>query len=197
MAGFRDFMFDQPPGRGGADSSLPSRTLSFTELSDQLEWLNRQLDDRTDKLDVLHSLMRAESARKKLMPSVLPIDGAWQSSTFGWRIDPFNAARAFHEGMDLIAPPGTSVLAAASGVVIGAEFHAQYGNMVEIAHGNGLVTRYGHLSKSLVKVGDIVSSGGKIGEVGSTGRATGPHVHFEVRQNGAPLNPMRFLRSRG
>jgi murein DD-endopeptidase MepM/ murein hydrolase activator NlpD len=199
VAGFKpqDFMFDQPPARGGADSSLPAYPLSLNDLNRQVDLLSRKMEDRTDKLGVLDSVMMVDSAKKKLVPSVLPIDGGWFSSNFGWRIDPFSAANAFHEGMDFMAQAGTPVRAAAGGIVINAEFHSQYGNIIEIAHGNGLITRYGHLSKRLVKIGDVVLSGATVGEVGSTGRATGPHLHFEVRQNGAPLNPMRFLRLRG
>ncbi len=195
-AGFKpqEFMFDQPPGRGGAESSIPTHDLSLGDLNRQVELLGRQMADRTDKLGILDSLMIVDSARKKLLPSILPVEGGWYSSNYGWRIDPFNGVRAFHEGMDFMAETGTQARAAAGGVVAYADAHAQYGNMIEIDHGNGLITRYAHLSKRLVKVGDVVLSAGIIGQVGSSGRATGPHLHFEVRQNGAPLNPMRFLR---
>jgi murein DD-endopeptidase MepM/ murein hydrolase activator NlpD len=195
-AGFKpqDFMFDQLPARGGAVSSLPTYDLSLGDMNRQVDILTKQMDDRTEKLGVLDSLMIVDSAKKKLLPSVLPVDGGWYSSNFGWRIDPFNGMRAFHEGMDFMAEVGTDAHAAAGGVVAYSDFHPQYGNMIEIDHGNGMVTRYAHLSKRLVKVGDVVLSGGIIGKVGSTGRATGPHLHFEVRQNGVPLNPVRFLR---
>ncbi len=195
-AGFKpqEFMFDQPPARGGAVSTLPTYDLSLGDLSRQVDLLTKQMDDRTEKLGILDSLMLVDSAKKKLLPSVLPVEGGWYSSNYGWRIDPFNGVRAFHEGMDFMAEVGTRAHAAAGGVVIYSDFHPQYGNMIEIDHGNGLITRYAHLSKRLAKIGDVVLSGGKIGQVGSTGRATGPHLHFEVRQNGAPLNPARFLR---
>jgi murein DD-endopeptidase MepM/ murein hydrolase activator NlpD len=195
-AGFKpqEFMFDQPPGRGGAVSTLPAYDMSLGDLNRQVDLLNRQMDDRTEKLGVLDSLLIIDSAKKKMLPSVLPIEGGWYSSNYGWRIDPFNSMRTFHEGMDFMAEVGTPAHAAAGGVVIFSDFHPQYGNMIEIDHGNGLITRYAHLSKRMVKAGDVVLSGGNIGQVGSTGRATGPHLHFEVRQNGAPLNPVRFLR---
>ena len=99
--------------------------------------------------------------------------------------------------MDFMAEIGTPAYAAAGGVVIYSDLHSQYGNMIEVDHGNGLITRYAHLSKRLAKIGDVVLSSGEIGQVGSTGRATGPHLHFEVRQNGAPLNPSHFLRLPG
>ncbi len=195
-AGFKpqDFMFDQAPARGGAVSTLPTYDLSLGDLGRQVDVVNQQVDDRGEKLGILDSLMIFDSAKKKLLPSVLPVDGGWYSSNFGWRIDPFSGVRAFHEGMDFMAEVGTPAHAAAGGVVIYSDFHAQYGNMIEIDHGNGLITRYAHLSRRLVKTGDVVLSGSMIGRVGSTGRATGPHLHFEVRQNGAPLNPARFLR---
>ena len=195
-AGFKpqEFMFDQPPGRGGAVSSMPAYNLSLGDINRQVDLLTRQMDDRTEKLGILDSLMIVDSAKKKLLPSVLPIEGGWYSSNFGWRIDPLNGMRAFHEGMDFMAEAGTPTRAAAGGVVSYSDFHPQYGNMIEIDHGNDLITRYAHLSKRLVKVGDVVLSVGNSGQVGSTGRATGPHLHFEVRQNGAPLNPVRFLR---
>ena len=198
-AGFKpqEFMFDQAPARGGAVSNLPTYDLSLGDLSRQVDLLTQQMDDRTEKLGILDSLMIFDSAKKKLLPSVMPVEGGWYSSNFGWRIDPFNGVRAFHEGMDFMAEIGTPAYAAAGGVVIYSDLHPQYGNMIEVDHGNGLITRYAHLSKRLAKIGDVVLSGGEIGQVGSTGRATGPHLHFEVRQNGAPLNPSHFLRLPG
>lgn len=195
-AGFKpqEFMFDQAPGRGGANSTLPTYDLSLDDLNRQVDLLTQQVDDRTEKLGILDSLMIVDSAKKKLLPSASPVEGGLFSSNFGWRIDPFNGKRAFHEGMDFMAKAGAAARAAAGGVVISSEFHPQYGNMVEIDHGNGLITRYAHLSKRDVKVGDVVLSRGKIGAVGKTGQSTGPHLHFEVRKNGSPLNPARFLR---
>jgi murein DD-endopeptidase MepM/ murein hydrolase activator NlpD len=198
-AGFKpqEFMFDQQPGRGGAPSSLPTYDLSLGDLTQQINLLTRQMEDRTEKLGILDSLMIVDSAKKKLLPSILPIEGGWYSSNYGWRIDPITGVRAFHEGMDFMAEMGTPARAAAGGMVIYSDFHSQYGNMIEIDHGNGLITRYAHLSKRLVKNGDVVMSGSTVGAVGTTGRSTGPHLHFEVRQNGAPLNPVQFLRLPG
>ena len=195
-AGFKpqEFMFDQAPGRGGAISTLPTYDLSLGDLSRQVDLLSEQMDDRTEKLGILDSLMIGDSAKKKLRPSESPVEGGLFSSNFGWRIDPFSGTRAFHEGMDFMAKSGTPAHAAAGGVVISSEFHPHYGNMIDIDHGNGLITRYAHLSKREVKIGDVVLSRGKIGAVGNTGQSTGPHLHFEVRQNGTPLNPARFLR---
>ena len=199
LAGFRphDLMFGQTPGQGGAPSAIPSQDLSFGDLTRQLDALTRDLDDRGDKLGVLESTYTAESARKKLIPTVLPVQAGWNSSTYGWRIDPFTGQRAFHEGVDFLAEHGTPIRAAAGGVVVYSDFHPQYGNMVEIDHGNELVSRYAHASKRLVKAGDVVLSGALIAEVGRSGRSTGTHLHFEVRHRGVPQNPAHFLRGPG
>jgi murein DD-endopeptidase MepM/ murein hydrolase activator NlpD len=199
LAGFKpqDLMFDQIPGRGGALSTLPAYDLSLGDFARQVEQLTHQLDERGDRLGVLESLFTVDSARKKLVPTMVPVEGGWYSSNFGWRLDPFSGQRAFHEGIDFMAEQGTPVRAAAGGVVVQAEYHPQYGNMVEIDHGNELITRYAHASRMLVKTGDVVQMGARIAEVGRTGRATGTHLHFEVRQRGAPRNPMQFLRLPG
>jgi murein DD-endopeptidase MepM/ murein hydrolase activator NlpD len=198
-AGFKpqDLMFGERPGRGGAVSTLPSHDLSLGDFTEQLELLTRQVDDRSDKLGILDSLFTVDSAKKKLIPTMLPVEGGWYSSNFGWRIDPFTGQRAYHEGIDVMAETGTPFYAAAGGVVIFSGWHPQYGNMIEIDHGNGLITRYAHASKRLVKIGDLVVRGVEIGKIGKTGRATGSHLHFEVRRRGAAVNPKQFLRLPG
>lgn len=199
LAGFKpqDLMFNEVPGRGGAISSVPSQNLSLGDFTQQVDLLTRQLEDRGDKLGLLESMLTLESARKKLIPTKLPVEGGWYSSNFGWRIDPFTGQRAFHEGIDFMAEDGTPIYAAAAGVVVYSEFHPQYGNMIEIDHGNDLISRYAHASKRLVKVGDVVLRGTRIAEVGRTGRATGSHLHFEVRERGAARNPAQFLQLPG
>ena len=199
LAGFRpqDLMFGHTPGQGGAVSSVPSQDLSLGDLTRQLEALTRQVEDRGDKLGVLESLFTQDSARRKLVPTILPVQAGWHSSNYGWRIDPFSGQQAFHEGIDFLADQGTGVHAAAGGVVVYSDFHPQYGNMIEIDHGNDLVSRYAHASKVFVKTGDVVLSGARIAEVGRTGRATGTHLHFEVRHRGVPQNPTQFLRLPG
>lgn len=199
LAGFKpqDLMFNEIPGRGGAISSVPSQNLSLGDFTQQVDLLTRQLEDRGDKLGLLESMLTLESARKKLIPTKLPVEGGWYSSNFGWRIDPFTGQRAFHEGIDFMAEDGTPIYAAAAGVVVYSEFHPQYGNMIEIDHGNDLISRYAHASKRLVKVGDVVLRGTRIAEVGRTGRATGSHLHFEVRERGAARNPSQFLQLPG
>ena len=199
LAGFKqqELMFNEIPGQGGAMSSVPSQNLSLGDFTKQIDVLTFQVEDRGDKLGLLESMYTLDSARKKLTPTKMPVEGGWYSSNFGWRIDPFTGQRAFHEGIDFMAESGTPIRAAAAGVVSYSALHPQYGNMVEIDHGNDLVTRYAHASKRLVKVGDVVLPGTIVAEVGKTGRATGPHLHFEVRQRGVALKPSQFLRLPG
>jgi len=186
------------PGRGGAESStLPSRDLSVREFADLLERLTRQVGERSDQLGVLEALLVQSSANRKFLPSLAPIVDGWFSSNFGYRIDPFTGSQSFHEGIDFPAEVGTPVVAAASGKVVAAGPHPQYGKMVEIDHGNGLVSRYAHTSLVFVHEGDLVVRGQRVAAVGSTGRSTGPHLHFEVRLNGVPQNPARFLQPSG
>jgi murein DD-endopeptidase MepM/ murein hydrolase activator NlpD len=183
------------PGRGGAESSLPSRPLSVEEFSDLMTRLAQQVDTRTDQLGVLEALLVRDSANRKFLPTLLPVVDGWYSSNFGYRIDPFSGMNSFHEGVDFPADTGTPIVAAASGKVIAAGLHPQYGKIVEIDHGNGLVSRYAHASQILVSEGDLVMRGQRVATVGSTGRSTGPHLHFEVRLNGVPQNPARFLQA--
>jgi murein DD-endopeptidase MepM/ murein hydrolase activator NlpD len=184
------------PGRGGPAPTL-ARDLSVDEFATLLGQLTREVEERSDQLGVLEALLVSSSANKQFLPSLAPVDGGWLSSSFGWRIDPFTGQKSFHEGLDFPSEAGTPIVAAASGKVIFADVQAQYGKLVEIDHGNGLITRYAHCSMLLVKEGDLVVRGQRIAAVGATGRATGPHLHFEVRLNGAPQNPTRFLQSAG
>jgi murein DD-endopeptidase MepM/ murein hydrolase activator NlpD len=193
----QEFMFDRLPARGGAESVVPAREVSLGELGAELDRLSRELEDRTDMLRVLESTLTEDYAKRQLIPTQKPVQAGYYSSNFGWRIDPFTGLNAFHEGLDFMSEEGTPILAAAGGVVVFAARHPQYGNMVEIDHGNDLVTRYAHASKILAKVGDVVLRGSKIAEVGSTGRSTGTHLHFEVRLRGVAQNPVRFLRMPG
>ena len=189
-----EFLFDNMPGQGGASPTLSSPALSADEFKQRLNELSYVIDDRDDKFDVLESLLRQDRLTKRVYPSEMPIDTEWYSSGFGYRIDPFSGRRVFHEGVDFAAKTGTPIKAAAGGVVIYSARHPEYGNMVEIDHGDELVSRYAHASKLLVNLGQIVSSGQKIAEVGSTGRSTGPHLHFEIRHEGVPQNPSRYLK---
>ncbi|MSQ70408.1 MAG: M23 family metallopeptidase [Betaproteobacteria bacterium] len=196
LAGFKpqDFRFNELPGRGGAlSSSNPPQNLSMADFSGQIDVLARRLDNRNDYLGILESQLFEAKVKKKLMPTIPPVDGGWNASSFGWRIDPITGMQAMHEGIDFIADTGTPIFAAAGGVVTFAGTHQQYGLVVEIDHGNDFLTRYAHTSKILAKQGDVVKRGRKIAEVGSTGRSTGSHLHFEVRYKGVSQNPNKFL----
>lgn len=200
IAGFKpqDFRFGESPGLGGpASTSLPAQNLSLKEFSDKLLEVSRTVENRTDMLGVLEAQLFEQAVKRKLMPTMMPVNAPFNASGFGIRIDPITGQQAMHEGIDFIADTGTTIVAAAGGVVQFAGFHPQYGYMIDIEHGNDLVTRYAHASKLLVKEGDVVQRGRRIAEVGNTGRSTGPHLHFEVRFKGAPQNPMRFLLASG
>jgi len=184
----------QTGGRGGPLVTMPD-ALTANELERQLDILAQQVDDRSDYLGMMEIQLLDERVRRNLLPTTLPIPGAQDASGFGWRKDPFTGQRALHEGVDFQAQVGTDIVAAAGGVVVTAAYHPAYGNLVEIDHGNDLVTRYAHASRLLVKPGTVVKRGQKIAEVGSTGRSTGPHLHFEVRANGVAQNPGRFLQA--
>jgi murein DD-endopeptidase MepM/ murein hydrolase activator NlpD len=188
-----DFRFDEKPGQGGPAPSSFTRDLSLPEFRQKLDEISRILDDRSDKMGVLDSVFMDDRLARKTIPTTMPVALGYYSSNFGYRIDPITGRSTFHTGVDIIAPPGTAVMAAAGGVVSAAELHPEYGNIVDIDHDNGLTSRYAHLLKSSVKVGDVVMKGQVIAMVGSTGRTTGPHLHFEVREKGIPLNPNKFL----
>ena len=196
LAGFKpqEFRMSELPGRGGPlTTSLPAQDLSMGDLAGQLDALSTHLENRYDYMGIIENRLFDARARKKLMPTVRPVDVDWNASSFGWRIDPITGQNAMHEGIDFLVEPGTPVHAAAGGVVVVAQFHPQYGYMVDIDHGNDFITRYAHNSKLLVKPGDVVQRGAMIALSGSTGRSTGPHVHFEVRYKGVAQNPNRFL----
>ncbi len=188
-----EFRFDQPPALGGPLVTLSAQEMSVNSLEQQLNGLTRAVNDRSDKLLALETMLLQNQLNRKLLPSIPPIAEGFYSSNFGWRLDPFTGVNAMHEGVDYMVEAGTAIRASAGGVVAFADQHPQYGNMVEIDHGNDIVTRYAHASRLLVKVGQVVRRGEKIAEVGSTGRSTGNHLHFEVRYKGIAQNPVRFL----
>lgn len=179
------------PGRGGV--LIEGRSLTLQELQSTLADLDKLTDQKTDLLTVVESRLFEQKVRKMMVPTQKPVAQGELGSYFGWRIDPMTGRSALHTGLDFQADPGTPILAAAGGVVIAQEFHPAYGNMVEVDHGNDLVTRYAHASRVFVKAGDLVRRGQKIAEVGTTGRSTGPHLHFEVLVQGVPQDPQKFL----
>jgi murein DD-endopeptidase MepM/ murein hydrolase activator NlpD len=190
----RDIKFSAAPGLGGAaTTTMPPQNLSLGEFNEKLLTLSRQLENRNDMLSVLEAQLFEQALRKKMLPTMMPVSAPYNASAFGRRIDPFTGQMAMHEGIDFLAELGSDVSAAAAGVVQFAGFHPQYGYMIDIDHGNDLVTRYAHLSKLFVKEGDVVQRGRRIALSGSTGRSTGPHLHFEVRFRGVAQNPTKFL----
>jgi murein DD-endopeptidase MepM/ murein hydrolase activator NlpD len=193
-AGIRpeEFNFRELPGRGGA-APVNGRSMTLDELNGEMERISRGVSSRQDYMDVIQSELLAAQVRRALLPQNTPVMEGFVGSGYGMRTDPFNGQLAMHAGVDFAAPIGTPIFAAAGGVVISAEQHPVYGNAVTIDHGNDLSTLYAHASKILVKVGDIVKRGQKVAEVGTTGRSTGPHLHFEVHVKGAPQNPSKFL----
>jgi murein DD-endopeptidase MepM/ murein hydrolase activator NlpD len=200
LAGIRpqELRFSETPGLGGPQPlTLPAQNLTFEQFNDKVSLLSRQMEHRGDVLGLLEAQLFEQAVKKKAMPTMMPVAAQYNASGFGMRIDPFTGQQAMHEGIDFIVDSGTPVVAAAGGVVQFAGFHPQYGNMIDIDHGNDLVTRYAHLSKVLVKEGDLVQRGRRIADSGNTGRTTGPHLHFEVRFRGAAQNPSKFLLAKG
>jgi murein DD-endopeptidase MepM/ murein hydrolase activator NlpD len=189
-----EFDFDAPPPAGGPDEGeFASGSAGVPEITAALEGLEAQLLDRQRQLTVLESLMSTRSLGERVLPGGWPIIGGWISSHFGHRSDPFTGRGAFHAGVDFAAPRGSEVIATGPGVVTFAGYKSGYGNVVEITHPTGYLTRYGHNARNLVREGQTVQKGAPIAIIGSTGRSTGTHVHFEVVRDGNTLNPMRYL----
>ncbi len=190
----QEFNFRELPGRGGAEpSSMKEKALSMDEFQQLLEAMAKNVEHRADYMNVVETTLMSNKIKSKLLPTIQPVNVSYNASGFGWRLDPFTGRNTFHEGIDFAAATGTPIVAAAGGVVIAAEYHHQFGNMVEIDHGNDIVTRYAHSSRLLVKVGDIVRRGQYIADIGSTGRSTGSHLHFEVLVKGIQQDPHKFL----
>lgn len=187
-----DLEVTEPLGQGGLRQE-DEEPISFHDLGLELESVANSIDRQADILSVIDSDMRTARVRFQSMPNQAPLADPISVSRFGSRIDPFTGRRSRHDGIDYTARTGTPILAAAAGVVVRSGYHPGYGYMVDLEHANNTLTRYAHASKLYVKKGDIVRVGEKIALVGSTGRSTGPHLHFEVRVNGVPKNPTKFI----
>jgi murein DD-endopeptidase MepM/ murein hydrolase activator NlpD len=187
-----EFRFDERPGQGGPVVPL-GPDLTVPQFQKMLDDMSRLVDDRGEKLGVLDSFFMDDRLARKTVPTTMPVTGGYYSSNYGYRLDPITGHSEFHTGVDIVAGIGTKVMAAAGGVVSYSGTMPEYGNVVDVDHDNGLTSRYAHLSKRLVKAGDVVMKGQLIALVGNTGRTTGPHLHFEVREKGIPLNPNKFL----
>ena len=189
-----EFDFDSTPALGGPETET-NMGLEPSEVSQAIDQLSEELGKRENQLEVLENLVLNENLQKEVLPRGRPILKGWLSSYYGMRTHPISGRREMHKGIDFAGKMGGPVIAVAKGVVVYAGKRYNYGSIVDIAHGNGYVTRYAHNSKILVSVGDTVEKGFKIAEIGSSGRSTGPHVHFEVIKNGREINPVRFIRA--
>lgn len=189
-----EFNFDGPPAVGGPEGLIEGAAVAAPELTAMIEELDMQINDREQQLSVLESMISNRNLSRQIVPNGRPVSQGWISSYYGQRTDPFNGRKAFHRGVDFAGPAGAQVVSVASGVVTYTKDRFGYGKTVEINHGNGFVTRYAHNQKVLVAVGDTVQKGQPIALIGSTGRSTGPHLHFEVLKQGRAVDPMTFIR---
>ena len=189
-----EFDFDAAPALGGPESG-PATAGRFTvaPIEELLGGLELAVQDRQRQLGALETVIRSRRLASLLLPTGLPVESGYISSGFGSRLDPFTGSEEPHEGLDLAAAPGTPVLAAATGIVSYADHGGSYGMLVEITHGGGYVTRYAHNASILVQPGETVRQGDTIALLGSTGRSTGPHLHFEVLRDGEPVDPLQYL----
>ncbi len=190
-----EFDFASSPPMGGIEASESGETQSATEISADMARIADLLEDREDKLTALELVLMNRGLMQEVTPSGRPVNKGWMSSGFGKRTDPFKGRKSYHRGLDFAGKRGAEVVAVAAGVVIRSKQVPDFGNLVEIRHADGYSTLYAHNQKNLVKRGDVVSKGQTIALLGSTGRSSGPHVHFEVHRDGKIVNPLRFVRA--
>jgi len=192
-----EFDFSQPPALGGpvASGMAPEFSVSYNSLDidKQLNHFEDQLSDREQQLDILESLLTHRKLDEQTWLSGRPAEKGWISSHFGQRTDPFSGQLAMHDGIDFAGKEGSNVIAVAGGVITWTGTRSGYGEMVEISHGDGFVTRYAHNKENLVEPGDIVTKGQTIALMGSSGRSTGAHVHYEVYKHGRPVDPATYV----
>ena len=188
-----EFDFDHPPAVGGPRTEAGAGPV-VPALNDMLDSVGAAIDDRGRQLTALQNLILTRELARQIVPGGRPVESGYISSLYGQRTDPFDGRSAFHQGIDFAGTPGTRVLAVADGIVSHAGVDGGYGRLIEITHGNGYVTRYAHNAKLLVEPGQTVKRGDPIALMGSTGRSTGTHLHFEVLRDGRPVNPMSFVR---
>ena len=187
-----EFDFEQPPAVGGPE--IAGEGPVVPALDAMLDTMDAQIDDRRRQLTALQNLIMTRELASQIVPGGRPVMQGWISSYFGHRADPFTGRNAFHRGLDFAGPAGAEVVAVASGVVTYSKERFGYGKCVEINHGNGYVTRYAHNQRLLVALGETVQKGQAIAQIGSTGRSTGPHLHFEVLKQGRAVDPMSFVK---
>jgi len=187
-----EFDFDQPPALGGPETAGQGPVVPA--LDTMLDSMDAQIDDRRRQLTALQSLIMTRELARQIVPGGRPVESGYISSLYGQRTDPFDGNQASHHGIDFAGAAGTQVLSVADGIVSHTGTDGGYGRLVEITHGNGYVTRYAHNAKLLVKQGETVKRGDPIALMGSTGRSTGTHLHFEVLRHGQSINPLSFVR---
>jgi len=193
-----EFDFTNPPAQGGPVTTplaldKQGKAMAVGDFMADLKGLAAQLEDRDQQLSVLETMMMTRNLQSEVVPAGRPVTRGWLSSYFGVRTDPFNGRRVHHSGVDFAGKLGSDVVTVAAGVVIYSGKRTGYGNLVEIDHGKGYTTRYGHALVNMVKVGEVVKKGQVVAKMGTTGRSTGPHVHFEVLYNGRAVNPRRYI----
>jgi len=189
-----EFDFENPPAVGGPDDDIMStKETSLAEVAEELTDMLGLISDRERKLSQLEQTIMEKDLKEHATPSGWPVSSGYITSKFGYRRHPIYKRSKFHTGVDFASKRGTAVLATADGVVVFSGWQSGYGRMVEVRHMDGLKTRYAHNQKNLVKEGDMVKKGQTIAQLGSSGRSTGPHVHFEVRKDGKALNPLKFV----
>lgn len=188
-----EFDFDQPPPMGGPEHLVKNGQTDVIDVSEAVSQLSTTFQHQLARLDALQLLMLDRNLEEERTPSGWPVKSGWISSGFGERNDPFTGKLTKHDGLDFAGKKGSDVLSVARGVVIWASARHGYGNTLEIDHGNGYVTRYAHNQELLVHVGERVTAGQKIAKMGESGRATSPHVHFEVLKKGRAVNPKKFV----
>ncbi len=189
----REFDFDSDPPSGGPESDGEGVSAEIPDLTALIDRLDKRVELRDSQLSALENVILARDLKKQIHPEGRPVTQGFISSYFGEREDPFTGREAYHKGVDFAGSAGADVIAVAAGIVTWAGERSGYGNLVEINHGDGYVTRYAHNERTLVHVGDTVKRGEKIALMGSTGHSTGPHVHFEVLRNGRQVNPLTFV----
>lgn len=189
------FDFNRPPALGGLNQPIEAANApqSWGSLQHRLSTFERRLQAKAEDLEVIAGFLQDQSSHAARTPEGQPVTGGWVSSAYGHRLDPFSGDNSFHSGVDIAVQGGTPIRTVATGVVTRSTWVDGYGYLVEIDHGNGYRTRYAHNRRNLVEVGDIVSKGQTIALVGSTGRSTGNHIHFEVRHRDQPVDPTRYL----
>lgn len=189
-----EFDFSQEPAQGGPFSDVKASSVNFPDFIASLNSLEEQVESRLQQLGLLETMLMDRNVLNDVLPSGRPIKSGWLSSYFGMRTDPFTGHQEHHKGIDFAGKLGGDVISVGAGVVTWAGKRYGYGNLVEINHGNGYSTRYGHNQKILVVIGETVKRGQALALIGSTGRSTGPHVHFEVMRNGRQIDPMNYIK---